>query len=431
MKSDMTTFVDSEKGVDVGYKECGFVVTVIEYATICVLILAFNTVWTRTGSLYAHVPLIKLVACTLGFVLPLIWAVKDPTGKLSMLLFTLIAGLGFCVSCVLSDNIAASLIAYLPVIMGCAYAEFCNEMQAMTRFLTRFVNVVLILACISFFFFIFGSMLHLVNPTGTVIYQWEVVRRASSYWSLYFETQEIDFLSYSGIRNDGVFCEAPMFNFILCLAFMTNALLLKGSRLKSLILCATILTTFSTTGYLAVLIVFAYYLMVAKVNNRFINALRSMLVPILVGAIVVACIQILGDKSDTGSYGVRSDHLIGCTKLFVERLPLGTGFGNDSIFYSVFKFDQGLSVGTMYLLAQGGLFAMALYVVPSIYALLSAFRQKDWSFVAFQVAFAWLVFVTQVVTLPVFWLFTFLILYKWPMLDASRSSSEEAAKLNG
>lgn len=423
----MTTAVDGTRKSDGTRGDCGIVVAAIEYLTICVLILAFNTVWTRTDSLYSHVPLIKLAACTVGFVLPLIWAVKKPAGKLSMLPFVLVAGLGFCVSYFLTSNIAASLIAYLPVIMSCAYAEFCGGFETITRFLTRYVNVVLVLAGISLFFFVFGSTLHLIDPTGTVSYQWEVARRASSYWSLYFETQTIDFLSYSGIRNDGVFCEAPMFNFVLCLALMTNVLLLKGSRLKSLFLCVTILTTFSTTGYLAVLIVGAYLLMVAKVSNRLINALRILLIPILVVGIIIACALILGDKSDTGSYGVRSDHLIGCTQLFFESLPLGTGFGDDALFYSVFRFDQGLSVGSMYLLAQGGAFAVALYVVPTFYALFSGLRRKDWAFVAFQLAFAWLVFITQVITLPVFWLFTFLVLYKWPMLVADRSNCEEVA----
>lgn len=426
----MTTVVDRIKKANDVYDDCGIVVASIEYLTISLLILAFNTVWTRTDSLYSHVPLIKLVACTAGFVLPLIWAVKKPAGKLSMLPFVLVAGLGFCVSCFLTSNIAASLIAYLPVIMSCAYAEFCEELEVVTRFLTRFVNVVLVLAGISLFFFIFGSTLHLIDPSGTVSYQWEVIRRANSYWSLYFETQTIDFLSYSGIRNDGVFCEAPMFNFVLCLALMTNVLLLKGSRLKSLLICVTILTTFSTTGYMAILIVGAYLLMVAKVNNRLIYALRTLLIPILVVGIVVACVLVLGDKSDTGSYGVRSDHLIGCTQLFFEKLPLGSGFGDDDLFYSVFEFDQGLSIGTMYLLAQGGLFAVALYAVPTFYALSSGFRQKDWAFIAFQLAFMWLVFVTQVITLPIFWLFTFLVLYKWPMLVVGASNREELARLD-
>lgn len=392
----------------------GVVIAAIEYVTIIVLVLAYNTVWTRTDSIYPHVSFIKLFACSSALVLPLIWAIKRPQVKLTMLPFVLLAGVGFCVSYFLSGNIAASLIAYLPVFMGCAYAEFCGELSNAMRFLTRFVNAVFILASIALFFFVLGSTLHVIKPTATLSYQWEVTRRANSYWSLYFETQTIDFLGYSGIRNNGVFCEAPMFNFVLCLALMTNVLLLKGSRLKSLVLCVTILSTFSTTGYLAVLIVIAYLLMISKVNNRLINALRLIMIPILVIGIFIACGLILGDKSDTGSYGVRVDHLLGCTQLFLEKFPLGTGFGDDGIFYSVFIFDQGLSVGTMYLLAQGGIFSIVTYVVPSAYALFFGFKRKDWSFVAFQIAFGWLVFVTQVVTLPIFWLFTFLVLYKWP-----------------
>ena len=427
----MSTEEINKRGAGSASESRGFVVAVAEYLSIFVLILAFNTVWTRTDALYSYASLIKIAACTVGFVLPVIWAGGKAAGKLSTLPFVLTAGVGFCTSYFLTNNIAASLIAYLPVFMGCAYAEFCSGWSTITRFLARFVNAVLILACVSLFFFVFGSTLHLIDPTGAVDYQWEVTRRANSYWSVYFETQTIDFLSYSGIRNNGVFCEAPMYNFVLCLALMVNVLLLKGSRLKSLLLCTTILTTFSTTGYLAVLIVVAYLLMVAKVGNRLVNALRVMLIPILVVGIVIACSLILEDKSSTGSYGVRSDHLIGCTQLFLERLPLGTGFGDDGIFYSVFKFDQGLSVGSMYLLAQGGIFAIVLYVVPSLYALTVGLRRKDWAFVAFQLSFAWLVFTTQVVTLPVFWLFVFLVFLKWSKLGLNNDNRDGATRLDG
>lgn len=73
---------------------------------------------------------------------------------------------------------------------------------------------------------------------------------------------------------------------------------------------------------------------------------------------------------------------------------------------------------------------MALYAVPTFYAISSGLRQKDWAFIAFQLAFMWLVFVTQVVTLPIFWLFTFLVLYKWPMLVVGASNREELARLD-
>ena len=94
----MTTAVDGTRKSDGTRGDCGIVVAAIEYLTICVLILAFNTVWTRTDSLYSHVPVIKLAACTVGFVLPLICAVKKPAGKLSMQSFVIVAGLGFCVT---------------------------------------------------------------------------------------------------------------------------------------------------------------------------------------------------------------------------------------------------------------------------------------------------------------------------------------------
>ena len=140
--------IREEKGT---HKGDGFSVAVIEYLIICILVLSFNTVWTRTNSMYSYVALIKLVACMAGFIVPLIWAVKVRTIKFSMLPFVLVAGLGFCVSYFLTGNVVASLIAYLPVIMSCTYVEFCGGLHTISRFLGRFVNVVFVFATLFLF----------------------------------------------------------------------------------------------------------------------------------------------------------------------------------------------------------------------------------------------------------------------------------------
>ena len=44
----MTTVVDRIKKASDVYDDCGIVVASIEYLTISLLILSFNTVWTRT-----------------------------------------------------------------------------------------------------------------------------------------------------------------------------------------------------------------------------------------------------------------------------------------------------------------------------------------------------------------------------------------------
>ncbi|MCI1479667.1 MAG: hypothetical protein LKH29_02100 [Eggerthellaceae bacterium] len=417
---DSSRQFDSRVG-DAGNKGEQHLSGIIEYLTIALLILSYNTVWTRTPDVYSYASWIKLLACLVASIIPLWLTLRHPSAKLSVGYFA-VSGLGFCASFFVGHNLESSIIAFVPVLLGLLYADSMYDVCRLRTFLSRFVNVVCVLAGISLFFFVFGSVLAFVAPTGSVSFNWETDRVTRSFYSLYYEAQAINFFGYSGARNTGVFTEAPMFNFVLCLALLSNTVFTKGNAAKSILLVATILSTFSTTGYFVIALVVVHALFLSKSNSKIISALKYISIPIVVGVGIYALFLLFGTKSDTGSYGVRSDHLIGCVNLFFSTFPFGTGFGNDDAFYAVFSYDQGLSIGVMYLLAQGGIFSLILYGGPTVSALIAALRSRNFSYLLFQLAFFWLVFLTQVTTQPMFWIFVFLLAkYQYLSTDADRA----------
>ena len=124
---------------------------------------------------------------------------------------------------------------------------------------------------------------------------------------------------------------------------------------------------------------------------------------------------IVGEKSDTVSYGIRSDHLTGCINLFLANFPFGCGFGNIDMFYNAFTYEQGLSIGTMYYLAEGGIGGFLICVIPAMLALIKAFSAKDWLYVAFLIVFEWLLFVTCIVdALLIAWFVMALLIIRYP-----------------
>lgn len=44
------------------------------------------------------------------------------------------------------------------------------------------------------YFLVFGSVLKIITPTGSVTFEWDWIRTATSYHNLYYEPQTINFL---------------------------------------------------------------------------------------------------------------------------------------------------------------------------------------------------------------------------------------------
>lgn len=375
--------------------ESSKVVALIDYFAIFTIIFFSNTVWSRLGWFGDHISTMRVAILFVPVVLLLIKVLlsRRAVFDVPFLLYSLLSALCFCIYVFLGSNWISAIVAFGPYVVYSLYFALVDDFFLLAK---RFVSVTLAFAGVSLLFFLFGTVLHVVSSTGPVAFVWDWLRTVPGYYNLHYETQAITELFYTGVRNTGVFVEAPMYVYLLSFALAWNVLGEKGPKWISAILAVSIVTTFSTTGYVVLLIVVAMGFFSEKSSNRYLEVFRKITIPLLVIAAVVLAFYVVGAKISTGSYGIRSDHLSGCLTLFVNSFPLGVGFGDTQTFYSLFSYDQGLSVGFAYFIAQGGLPACFIFMLPWVYSAYASVRLRNWRLLAFVIVVFWVFFVTQI-----------------------------------
>ncbi len=293
------------------------------------------------------------------------------------------------------------ILYYLvPILLLTLYMGLADDKNACRALLYKLSNIVLVLSVISLFCFLFGTCLGLL-PKQTATYDWaEKTRTCTTYFHLYYESQSIHFLGFDLQRNCGLFMEAPGFAVFLVYATAVEGLLRKKLRLfPCAVLVVTALTTFSAKAILLVVLVFGLRYVVNTSRSILGRRLKMLLVPAVLVAVVLVAVILIKDKMTSRSFYIRMDDLRACLKAFANNPLFGTGYWNDESVIPFFtyegRYDNGLSMGIMVILAQGGLFLLALYVLPLIFCI-RRFRDKDGSFVAaFFIVYAGLMFVTN------------------------------------
>ena len=246
------------------------------------------------------------------------------------------------------------------------------------EFAKAFVNVVSVVAAVSLFFWLFGSVLGLIKGVPTP-YIWAGNHTTVNYYWLYFENriQATQILGQTVIRNTGIYAEAPGYSGYLIMAL---AIALPGEKEKypfkqKVLLVITMLSTLSTKGLIAVLLLIALtYLFThpAKNSSKFIQ--KSIFAIIIVTAASIGTYLLLEDKSTTGSYLIRMDDVQAAISTWKKHVLFGAGYNEQEEIFQNFTFDRfkGLSMGLTILLAEGGIYMVIFYFMSFIVALRAA-----------------------------------------------------------
>lgn len=245
-----------------------------------------------------------------------------------------------------------------------------NEKEKM---LMRYVNVVVLLAIASLFFYILGSMLHIIPPSRGAVYLYsEKYKMCNTYYGLLYEAQKIQGNTFfsSVYRNCGIFIEAPMYNLVLCLALAVELTFsIKPRKYIILILCTTILSTFSTTGIIFLIGMLGVYIYSME-NSKIWKVLKLLIVPGAIWGIGYLIYEVIEMKIQSASgghsYSVRLDHLIASIEMWLDKPLLGHGYGNNESFYKYTYYDGGYSVGLPILLGRTGILIFSIYIIPWI-----------------------------------------------------------------
>ena len=250
--------------------------------------------------------------------------------------------------------------------------------------LEKFNKIVFALAVISLFFSFFGSILNYFVPTNYIWSNWTENRIDASYYGVYYETQRIWFFDNLLIRNTGMFTEAPMWNFPLCLALINEYYLIKkSSNIRKIIFSLTILTTLSTTGIFIVGLIYIYMLV-----YRYKGKYKIFLISILMG-IICLLYSVLKEKSTTGSASLRYDDFMIGMSIWIENSIFGVGENFSKELISRMETSSrgiGYSNGLLVLLGTGGIILFLMLFSWLLYFMICRIK-LDYKFIGILVLF--------------------------------------------
>ncbi|MBR3268358.1 MAG: O-antigen ligase family protein [Oscillospiraceae bacterium] len=298
-----------------------------------------------------------------------------------LLAIIMLTGFSFLTTIVPGGQFIPGTVKWSIPFMTCSFFCACHE-DTKTLW-ARFANVMFIIASLSLFLFISGTILQIIPPTRSAkfLYDGDYVR-ANTYYNFQYEAQRVQGAGFFGIqyRNCCFFIEAPMYNLMLCLAFAAEAGLRKKPRIVVLaVLAASILSTFSTTGILFLMAMIVLYLWNTG-KAPIIRFLKIAMIPAAIGTAAYIAYYLIQTKQNTSaggeSFSVRLDHLVACLKMFIHRPLLGYGFGNSDAFYAYTKYKQGFSIGLPAFLGFTGLPLFLLYLLPFINRVITSLRNN-------------------------------------------------------
>ena len=352
-----------------------FGVVVLEYLLMLFIILEFNTA-------YMYFPIVGNIIRNAAF-FPLIFLLilKNESIKNCPIVLAYIVG-----SLVLLFNVeTGELLSYIKTYMlfvplMAIYLMWLYRENRTNSLLIAFSNIMLVEAIVSLFFGVAGTNLNIIQPTGNVLNEWgSYIHFIPSYHGIYFETQEVSY----GIRNSGMFNEGPMHNMALCVAFaiawFVNP---RKSYIKSFIFVLAILSTFTTTGLLF-LVVSLFISLSSRVYAK--KWLFLLLTPIAIILFYQIAVQTIDNKlyrEDTGEISVmsRQQDIKRCIEVGFENPIIGVSIyrtNNSRIGYVASKSQYGYSNSLFKAFAHGGLYLMILYVGLFLILPLWRFSNKE------------------------------------------------------
>ena len=246
--------------------------------------------------------------------------------------------------------------------------------QRLYKFLKFFVLLVFCVAVISLFFWLFASVFEIIEPTGRIRLGWNGGRLVDNYYNLYIEPQIWDFDMtgmHISFRNCGFFCEAPVASFCFSLALLLNVNYTKIlPYLVNIVLIVAILSTFSTTGFIVLLMLILQKFWSLNANTSIKKVFKFLFAILIVSMIFFLGYMAFSEKMSTGSGHTRHEDIRRNLGAFMKHPFIGNGFG----------YIEASSNSFAVLLADGGLLLWGLYYLPGIILLLRKIKDGiiDW-----------------------------------------------------
>ncbi|RVU70940.1 MULTISPECIES: O-antigen ligase family protein [Lactobacillus] len=242
-----------------------------------------------------------------------------------------------------------------------------------------------------------------------------------SFHNIYFETQRVVF-PFIGeiIRNSAIFTEAPMASLNFSIALLVEILDRHSGRINKIVLVLAILSTFSTTGYIFIVILF---ILIFFKKDAGINVYKLIIsIPVLVLFILVL-VYLLKQKSTYGveSTALRVDDFRAGILTWLQHPILGSGLSNTTFLVKnmgMWRTNTGFSNSITEILAEGGVYLSYLYFYAFFKGLSNSIKNKNKEYSIF-VIMTFYLFVTTIFT------YQYILLFLLVWFRSSRFSVEE------
>lgn len=352
----------------------------IELMLVILLILTFNTVYiTTNGVIPSLLKLFLLGFIGLYFITRIIYLYSKNCDVLPLKRFLIIYILPtFLLGLFYITRDGSLNFYYLYILLPFIFvlSLFNNKDSSIIKY---YVIVVSILASISLFFWVLSMVGFSYN--SSIWISWGIPRFIPGYFNIHFIPQgTISFFGINIFRNTGIFTEAPMFSFILVIAFLAlNFYDKKNSKEFNflsnypklfVLLSITILTTTSTTGIISIILVIVSKIFIMMRNNiKFI----FMVVPIIILSIIFLK-NIMLFKIDTmsGSVSLRTEDLESAYKSWLRSPIIGHGpksvdYLNYMNYSRILNEQTGYSSSLGIIISKFGIAGLLLLVIQPMF----------------------------------------------------------------
>lgn len=374
-----------------------------QYIFVICIVLNFRSIWLYADG-YENVGMVVKVIMGLSVIFCIFMKGRISASNLNKCLISIsILSLYIIVwniGAISSDSSVFNALFELIAIL--VYASLVED--SMDDTIHIFINITLVIAAVSLIFWLFGSVLGILKPTGIFFSRWAAdlkVRKIITYYNIYYENGVVkDFSIFSGgiPRNCAIFTEAPMCSMVFSIAFLAEYLLAENRNIKKCaILAAAIISTVSTTGITALLLAFVLKQFFRKSRTLHGQTNKAILIPILVLGGVLLIRYFILQKLMTNSGLTRLDDFVAGFKAWMNAPIFGNGYSNGKSitrFMSSFRMgNTGFANSVMQILALGGIWLFAAYVYP-VKGIIKLVLERDWNRVLFYLIYLYMFSIT-------------------------------------
>ena len=253
-------------------------------------------------------------------------------------------------------------------------------MQNNIDIMSYFYNVIIAIAWINFILFLLIEILQLPIPY-TEIYSIYNLGVYKNYFDVYMKTTgSILYVGNLCIQRIAAFFWEPgIYAIYLNFALYYHVFQEKNKKQsKFVILLINLVLTFSTTGLILAISIFAIFIMKSKTISK--RTKIVIMLPLCAITFAIALIIVYYKKFDitTNSYKLRVHDLIVGLEIFRENIVFGTGFMNTDVFVYRQPGNRGNSNGLVTWMFTTGMFGVSIMLYPFVNRLMHTDKKFDY-----------------------------------------------------